>query len=88
MKTLIFITCLLLLNTGIYAQMATEEASNEIKATYGNIKTLTSELEEEVKIEIRKPDDSSIMTRKQTDFDYLQKREMEEKLKKSNKMLY
>jgi hypothetical protein len=62
--------------------------SADIKAKFRNIKTLKSTQEEEVKIDIRKPDDSSIMPRKQTDFEYLQKRDMEEKLKKSNKMLY
>ncbi len=62
--------------------------SADIKAKFRNIKTLKSTQEEEVKIDIRKPDDSSIMPRKKTDFEYLQKREMEEKLKKSNKMLY
>jgi len=62
--------------------------SADIKARFRNIKTLKSTQEDEVKIDIRKPDDSSIMPRKQTDFEYLQKRDMEEKLKKSNKMLY
>jgi len=62
--------------------------SADIKNKFRNIKTLKSTQEEEVKIDIRKPDDSSIMPRKKTDFEYLQKRDMEEKLKKSNKMLY
>ena len=63
-------------------------SSADIKAKFRNIKTLTSQQEEEVKIDIRKPDDSSIMPRKETDFEYLQKRDMEDKLKKSNRMLY
>jgi len=62
--------------------------SEDIKNRFKNIKTLKSTQEEEVKIDIRKPDDSSIMPRKETDFEYLHKREMEEKLKKSNRMLY
>ena len=62
--------------------------SAEIKNRFRNIKTLKSTQEEEVKINIRKPDDSSIMPRKETDFVYLQKRDMEGKLKKSNRILY
>lgn len=53
-----------------------------------DIKILSSEVTEEVKIEIRKPDEASFMPQKATDYELLQKRKLIEKIKKSNKMLY
>jgi len=56
--------------------------------TLGNVKTVKSALDEETKVEIRKPDNSSIMPRKDTDLETDMKLNIIEKFKKSNKLLY
>ena len=55
---------------------------------FKNMKMLKSEQEEEVKIEIRKPDNASLKPRKSTDFENSAEMKIVEKLKNSNKMLY
>jgi len=52
------------------------------------VKTVKSKLDEEVKVEIRKPDNSSIMPRKDSKLDNDMKLNVIDKFKKSNKLLY
>ncbi|MDA3814097.1 MAG: hypothetical protein PF570_07585 [Candidatus Cloacimonetes bacterium] len=54
----------------------------------GNVKTVKSALGEETKVEIRKPDNSSIMPRKDTNLETDMKLSVIDKFKKSNKLLY
>jgi len=53
-----------------------------------SIKTIKSKLDEETKVEIRKPDNSSIMPHQDTDLDTDMKLNVIDKFKKSNKLLY
>ncbi len=69
----------------IYAQQSQQQ---DIPSTRQDIKILTSEQEEEIKVEIRKPDDSSLMPRRATDFQHIRRRQIQKKIKESNKMLY
>ena len=55
---------------------------------FNNVKTVKSELDEETKVEIRKPDNSSIMPRQDTDLETDMKLNVIDKFKKSNKLLY
>ena len=55
---------------------------------FDNVKTVKSELDEETKVEIRKPDNSSIMPRQDTDLETDMKLNVIDKFKKSNKLLY
>jgi len=52
------------------------------------VKTVKSKLDEEVKVEIRKPDNSSIMPRQDSKLDNDMKLNVIDKFKKSNKLLY
>lgn len=52
------------------------------------VKTVKSKLDEEIQIEIRKPDNSSIMPRQESNLDNDMKLNVIDKFKKSNKMLY
>jgi len=55
---------------------------------FKNLKVLKSDGDEEVQVEIRKPDNSSLMTRKATKFKRIVKLDQRSKLKESNKLLY
>ena len=55
---------------------------------FKNLKVLKSDGDEEVQVEIRKPDNSSLMTRKATKFKRIVKLDQRTKLKESNKLLY
>lgn len=55
---------------------------------FNQVKTVKSALAEETKIEIRKPDNSSIMPRQDTDLEIDMKLSVIDKFKKSNKLLY
>ncbi|MBN1327192.1 MAG: hypothetical protein JW996_04520 [Candidatus Cloacimonetes bacterium] len=70
--------------TFILAQEDAESNLKEIK----KMETLTNKEVDEVKIEIRKPDNASLLSRKPTDFDLKQKFDVVSKIKKSNKLLY
>ncbi len=58
-----------------------------VKLHKGKIE-VKSKLDEEVKVEIRKPDNSSIMPRKDSKLDNDMKLNVIDKFKKSNKLLY
>lgn len=55
---------------------------------FKNLKVLKSDGDEEVQVEIRKPDNSSLMTRKATTFKRIVKLDQRNKLRESNKLLY
>jgi hypothetical protein len=55
---------------------------------FKNIKTYEDEQAEEVKIEIRKPDNAAKMPRKRTDFTMSRELEFRSKIIKSNELLY
>ena len=86
MKKMI-IAFILLFVFSLCAQQVEQNQPSENESSK-EIKMLTSEQEEEVKVEIRKPDDSSLMPRKETDFEKIRIEEIRKKIKKSNKMLY
>lgn len=74
----------LMLITFALAQNAEEVDVDEFE----NAKIIESELEEEVKVEIRKPDNSSLLGRKETEEIPHTKYNVLKKLKESNKVLY
>lgn len=84
-KILIFIMIFVLYSLAI-AQNNTQE--NETTGKYKNIKKLKSKADEEVKVEIRKPDNASLMIRTETDHSSSVKLNTIDKFKKSNKLLY
>lgn len=81
-KIILFIMCFLLISMTLLAQTSTT------KKKLPKVKTVKSELAEETKVEIRKPDNSSIMPRKGTDLETDMKLNIVSKFKKSNKLLY
>ncbi|MDO9577778.1 MAG: hypothetical protein Q7J16_07830 [Candidatus Cloacimonadales bacterium] len=86
MKKLIIIFLSLIFSSGLVAQ--TTETEKEDTDKFQNVKMLKSEQSEEVQIEIRKPDNASLMPRKVTDFENTAQKQMIKKIKNSNKMLY
>ena len=76
----------------IFATIAFTQEGVTVKSTksteYKNLKKLKSKTEEEVKVDIRKPDNASLMPRKETDHSSDMKLNVIEKFKKSNKLLY
>ena len=77
---------LIIFISSLLAQTTTGQTTKSAK--YKNLKKLKSEAEEEVKIEIRKPDNAALMPRTQTDYDSDMKLNVIDKFKKSNKLLY
>jgi len=86
MKKILIFSIFLVFAFCIFAQ--TTEIEDENSDKFKNVKMLKSEQDEEVQIEIRKPDNASLMPRKVTDFENTAELKMIEKLKKSNKLLY
>ncbi len=84
MKKLIIISLFLVFAFGIMAQTIEKVDSDKFK----DVKMLKSEQSEEVQVEIRKPDNASLMPRQDTDYENTAEKKMIEKLKESNKMLY
>ncbi len=80
-KLIILLLIILILSSTLFGQ--TPDRSKKL-----NVRTVKSELDEETKIEIRKPDNSSIMPRKGTDLETDMKLNVIDKFKKSNKLLY
>ena len=80
-KIIILLLIILLLSVSLFGQ-------TPVRSKKYNVKTVKSELDEETKIEIRKPDNSSIMPRKETDLETDMKLNVIDKFKKSNKLLY
>jgi len=80
-KVIVLLLIILLLSVSLFGQ-------TPVRSKKFNVKTVKSELDEETKIEIRKPDNSSIMPRKETDLETDMKLNVIDKFKKSNKLLY
>ena len=81
-KLIILLICFLLISVSLIAQTPAN------KKKLPKVRTVKSELDEETKVEIRKPDNSSIMPRKGTDLETDMKLNVVDKFKKSNKLLY
>ncbi|MBC8415023.1 MAG: hypothetical protein H8E11_01180 [Candidatus Cloacimonetes bacterium] len=86
MKRVLILCILIIFISSLLAQTTTEQSTKSGK--YSNLKKLKSEAEEEVKIEIRKPDNVALMPRTQTDYDSDMRLNVIDKFKKSNKLLY
>ena len=86
MKKILILFILIFFISSLLAQITSGQ--NTKSAKYKNLKKLKSEAEEEVKIEIRKPDNAALMPRTQTDYDSDMKLNVIDKFKKSNKLLY
>lgn len=82
MKKFIILTCVLIISISLCGQVQVKSEK------FDKVKTVKSELDEETKVEIRKPDNSSIMPRQDTDLDSDMKLNVIDKFKKSNKLLY
>ena len=81
-KLILLLLFVLIISVALFGQTPVKSE------TLGNVKTVKSALDEETKIEIRKPDNSSIMPRKDTDLETDMKLNVIDKFKKSNKLLY
>lgn len=81
-KNIIFLVSFIIFSVSLLGQ--TTVKNDDLK----KVKTVKSELDEEVKVEIRKPDNSSIMPRKDSKLDNDMKLNVIDKFKKSNKLLY
>ena len=81
-KLIILLICFFLISVSLIAQTPAN------KKKLPKVRTVKSELDEETKVEIRKPDNSSIMPRKGTDLETDMKLNVVDKFKKSNKLLY
>jgi len=81
-KNILLTICCLLISMTLVAQTSTT------KKKLPKVKTVKSELDDATKVEIRKPDNSSIMPRKGTDLETDMKLNVVDKFKKSNKLLY
>ena len=86
MKKILILCILIIFISSLLAQTTTGQTTKSAK--YKNLKKLKSEAEEEVKIEIRKPDNAALMPRTQTDYSSDMKLNVIDKFKKSNKLLY
>ena len=80
-KLIVIFLIILMLSVSLFGQ-------TPVRSKKPNVRTVKSELDEETKIEIRKPDNSSIMPRKGTDLETDMKLNVIDKFKKSNKLLY
>lgn len=81
-KFIVLLLILLLISVSLFGQTPMKSEK------FNKVKTVKSELDEETKVEIRKPDNSSIMPRKNTDLETDMKLNVIDKFKKSNKLLY
>ncbi len=81
-KNIVFLISFIIFSVSLLGQ--TTVKNDDLK----KVKTVKSELDEEVKVEIRKPDNSSIMPRKDSKLDNDMKLNVIDKFKKSNKLLY
>ena len=86
MKRIILLLILLGLFSFLLAQ--NKDVTSEIKEKYRNVKMLKSIDIEEVKIDLRRPDNTATMPRKETEFSFVKKIEIKSKIVKSNKQLY
>jgi hypothetical protein len=81
-KLILLLLCLLVISVSLFGQTPVKSEK------FNKVKTVKSELDEETKVEIRKPDNSSIMPRQETDLKTDMKLNVIDKFKKSNKLLY
>jgi len=81
-KNIIILVIFAIFSVSLLGQTAVKNSSLK------KVKTVKSELDEEVKVEIRKPDNTSIMPRKDSKLDNDMKLNVIDKFKKSNKLLY
>ena len=86
MKKMLILCILIIFISSLLAQTTSGQSTKSAK--YRNLKKLKSETVEEVKIEIRKPDNTALMPRTQTDYSSDMKLNVIDKFKKSNKLLY
>jgi len=86
MKKILILCILIVFISSLLAQTTSGQSTKSAK--YKNLKKLKSESEEEVKIEIRKPDNAALMPRTNTDHSSEMKLNVIDKFKKSNKLLY
>ncbi len=84
MKGKLTIALMMFFTFGLLAQNRSEQSIEKFK----NIKKVKSKLKEDTKIEIRKPDNSSLLLRQETEKMPYTKLNFIKKLKKSNKLLY
>ncbi|MCK4653596.1 MAG: hypothetical protein KAU01_04045 [Candidatus Cloacimonetes bacterium] len=87
MKKILLIFVIIIFTTIAFAQEGTTVKSTK-SAEYKNLKKLKSKTEDEVKVDIRKPDNASLMPRTETDHSSDMKLNVIDKFKKSNKLLY
>ena len=83
-KNIIVVVLIFLFASMLFAQDVATESKQEFK----NIKKIESKLSEEAKVEIRKPDNSSLLLRKETKKIPYSKLNLLKVLKKSNRALY
>jgi hypothetical protein len=83
MKKILFFMLFLVICFTLFAQENKAKISD-----FKNIRKLENKEEEEVSVEIRKPDNDALMPRKQTSFKYEKKIVLREKMKHANKKLY
>ena len=81
-KFFIIVFCVFIISVSLFGQVPVKSEK------FDKVKTVKSELDEETKVEIRKPDNSSIMPRQDTDLEIDMKLNVIDKFKKSNKLLY
>ena len=81
-KNIIFLVSFIIFSVSLLGQTTVKNDDPK------KVKTVKSKLDEEVKVEIRKPDNSSIMPRKDSKLDNDMKLNVIDKFKKSNKLLY
>ena len=81
-KLIMILLSVLIISVSLFSQVP------EKSEKFDKVKTVKSELDEETKVEIRKPDNSSIMPRQDTDLETDMKLNVIDKFKKSNKLLY
>ena len=81
-KFIIILLFVLIVSVSLFSQVQVKSEK------FDKVKTVKSELDEETKVEIRKPDNSSIMPRQDTDLETDMKLNVIDKFKKSNKLLY
>jgi hypothetical protein len=77
-----------LLLMGGFLVLSAQTGKSAVSEKYKNLKKLKSVEEEEVKIEISKPDNDALMPRTETEIGIENSLNLIERLKKSNKLLY
>ena len=79
---------MLILLMSCFVFLSAQTGKSAVSDKYKNLKKLKSDREEEVKVEIRKPDNDALMPRTETKSGIENSLNLVERLKKSNKLLY